>query len=139
MQSLQIPVRARVGCNVDTLHAGTVRESMLCVGLDMPLVSTPTICDSTRGAGLLCQGRFVGVASFGFGCGSSSLPGVYTQVKKKLYPAVVCRFGLTLCDLSSSCVSTTTGSSSSSIAPPFRSPAQLHLRGKSTRMWESTL
>lgn len=80
MFSLQIPVRSRVSCNVAAQHAGEIRDSMLCAGLEMPAINTPAICQSTRGAGLFCSGRFVGVASFGYGCGESNIPGVYTQV-----------------------------------------------------------
>lgn len=52
---------------------------MICAG--SPINSEGGMCASTRGGGLYCNGLFVGVASFGFGCGAQpSTPGVYTQV-----------------------------------------------------------
>lgn len=77
-KSIQLLNRNAV-CNSQANFNGRVRESMMCAG--SAINSEGAMCSSTRGGGLYCNNLFVGVASFGFGCGVQPYtPGVYTQV-----------------------------------------------------------
>lgn len=80
LQRLPVPIINRDACNVPVVHNGQVREPMVCAG--SMLTNQGGICESTRGGGLYCNNHLVGIASFGFGCGTViNQPGVYTQVR----------------------------------------------------------
>lgn len=71
-------------CNKQSNHNGKVREKMFCAKM-FQTSDNPThtgVCSTTRGGGLYCVDNDVvtGVLSFGFSCGNSDIPSVYTQV-----------------------------------------------------------
>lgn len=82
LQRLMVPILNRDSvCNTPAVHNGQLREPMICAGHVTAVEGG--ICESTRGGGLYCNNILVGVASFGFGCGTvANQPGVYTQVRK---------------------------------------------------------
>lgn len=81
LQRLIVPILNRdTVCNIPAVHNGQVREPMICAG--NVAINTGGLCESTRGGGLYCNNVLVGIASFGFGCGTiANQPGVYTQAR----------------------------------------------------------
>ncbi|XP_037030315.1 trypsin-like [Bradysia coprophila] len=79
LQELLQPILNRdTGCNLETVHSGSVLESMFCAGT---LAATSGICNTTIGGGIYCNGAFTGIATSGENCGSLNTPGIYTQVR----------------------------------------------------------
>ena len=78
-----VPLVNRYICNLR--YRGRITERMLCAGYPHGGVDA---CKGDSGGSLVCQrdGKFFvyGVTSWGYGCGKSWTPGVYTDVSKYL-------------------------------------------------------
>ncbi|KAJ6643592.1 Transmembrane protease serine 3 [Pseudolycoriella hygida] len=81
-QSIPAPILERNDCNAANVHRGLVIDNMICAG---SLAATPNVCTGNLGGGLFCPARntfeLTGILSFGLGCGTANIPGVYTQVR----------------------------------------------------------
>ncbi|XP_058811229.1 trypsin-2-like [Topomyia yanbarensis] len=64
-------------CNQANIHAGRVRESMVCGG--NLLSSTNAVCSGNLGCPLYCEEELTGLLSFGVNCGAPNDPPVFTQ------------------------------------------------------------
>lgn len=68
-------------CNAMSIHAGRVRDTMICAG-DSSAQDPARLCISTRGGGMYCNDLLTGITSFGFTCGETTVvPGVFTQIR----------------------------------------------------------
>ncbi|XP_057288032.1 transmembrane protease serine 4 [Pezoporus wallicus] len=83
LQQAEVKLIDEESCNVGAYH-GEVTEKMLCAGLPQGGVDT---CQGDSGGPLLYSGKHwqvVGIVSWGEGCGTPSMPGVYTSVRAYL-------------------------------------------------------
>uniref|UniRef100_A0A8B9FBC0 Transmembrane serine protease 4 n=1 Tax=Amazona collaria TaxID=241587 RepID=A0A8B9FBC0_9PSIT len=83
LQQAEVKLIDEESCNVAAYH-GEVTEKMLCAGLPQGGVDT---CQGDSGGPLLYSGKrwqVVGIVSWGEGCGTPSMPGVYTSVRAYL-------------------------------------------------------
>lgn len=79
-------------CNDKTNHDGKVLENMFCATGTSSLNPNVGMCDTARGGALYCvdNTKFAfGVLSFGFGCGTTREPSVFSQVCSKI---IICNF-----------------------------------------------
>lgn len=77
---LTVSTLNRDTCNTQLF--GRVTERMLCARGNQ---NNQGVCLPNRGGGLYCNNLLTGVLSFGFGCGTSNMPGVYVQVKSEFH------------------------------------------------------
>uniref|UniRef100_A0A8C4UW05 Transmembrane serine protease 4 n=1 Tax=Falco tinnunculus TaxID=100819 RepID=A0A8C4UW05_FALTI len=83
LQQAEVGLIDKESCNRAAYH-GEVTEKMLCAGLPQGGVDT---CQGDSGGPLLYSGKHwqvVGIVSWGQGCGTPSIPGVYTSVRAYL-------------------------------------------------------
>ncbi|NXL86173.1 TMPS4 protease, partial [Alectura lathami] len=83
LQQAEVRLISRQSCNLAAYH-GEVTQKMLCAGLSQGGADT---CQGDSGGPLLYAGghwQVVGIVSWGQGCGTPSMPGVYTNVRAYL-------------------------------------------------------
>ncbi|XP_053699311.1 trypsin-2-like [Sabethes cyaneus] len=66
-------------CNQVNVHAGAVRENMICGG--NLLRSTNAPCSGNLGSPLYCEDELTGLLSFGVNCGAANDPPVFVQMR----------------------------------------------------------
>ncbi|XP_032892111.1 granzyme K-like [Amblyraja radiata] len=83
LQEVTIEVIDRKTCNSEDYHnhKPEVTQNMICAG---DSAGRGGSCVGDSGGPLLCNGKYVGIVSFGTGCADPKIPGVYTFVSKYL-------------------------------------------------------
>ncbi|KAL9695195.1 hypothetical protein quinque_014480 [Culex quinquefasciatus] len=77
---LPMNINDRDLCNQATMHAGRVRDGMICAG-NTAASNNAAPCNGNLGTGLFCNRELVGILSFGVNCGVANNPPVFTQVR----------------------------------------------------------
>ncbi|XP_029438812.1 ovochymase-2 [Rhinatrema bivittatum] len=84
LQQLEVPVLTHEACkNHYPEHPGGITERMICAGF--PIQDGMDTCTGDSGGPLVCRDdselyTVFGVTSWGYGCGTTNHPGVYTSV-----------------------------------------------------------
>ncbi|XP_040899152.1 granzyme A-like isoform X1 [Toxotes jaculatrix] len=83
LRSVNVTVIDRVKCNSPEYYnyKPVITHGMICAGSNGK--NYADTCQGDSGGPLLCNGRLVGVTSFGFKCGQIKKPGVYSFISEK--------------------------------------------------------
>jgi len=77
----QVPILKESSCLKPYGRAEFSRQTMVCAGYLQGLIDS---CQGDSGGPLVCNGKLVGLVSFGAGCARPGFPGVYTRIENYL-------------------------------------------------------
>ncbi|XP_072508616.1 anionic trypsin-2-like [Notamacropus eugenii] len=75
LQCLEVPILSDADCQ--SAYPGRITENMVCAGF---LEGGKDSCQGDSGGPMVCNEVLQGIVSWGYGCGLSDNPGVYTKV-----------------------------------------------------------
>ncbi|XP_067329018.1 trypsin-3-like [Anolis sagrei] len=75
LRGVYLPVLPAWKCNAS--YAGAITKDMLCAGFS---AGGKDACQGDSGGPLVCEGRVLGIVSWGHSCATPRFPGVYTAV-----------------------------------------------------------
>ena len=79
LMAVQVPIVNRKRCSEIYQHLGfnEIGEGYICVGTDE---GGKSACKGDSGGPVVVKGQLAGIVSYGFGCNTPKVPGVYTNV-----------------------------------------------------------
>uniref|UniRef100_A0A803U0Q5 Peptidase S1 domain-containing protein n=2 Tax=Anolis carolinensis TaxID=28377 RepID=A0A803U0Q5_ANOCA len=86
LRGVSLPLLPPAKCNAS--YAGAITRDMLCAGFR---AGGKDACQGDSGGPLVCEGRVLGIVSWGHSCATPRFPGVYTAVagfQKWIYKAL---------------------------------------------------